>query len=373
MANWNRPVADRLKSLQPPPPEANFTLAGVRMMYEGADGKEFHCTISEYCRTQIFEFPRVTFRPKGEVPHMPIYSSASIQAGVTSNLVGYFENSMHSKHYDIDPSFRHVVDETDAKVKAQQKDSLPVFIVVEEIEQLTPVAMTKGECSILDEILVRDGEKVPLIPGAREGKKFIVAWRALDGAWPELPNNQQTVNMVLAAVRVGQETHSPIPKHLDLDCLVTDDERCVGMMRPTASAAEGSVVKVTDTADLIGRVSEIADAIIDMEQDIGTPYLAFLVNSMYSDERKDDGYKRLQYLQLWQAMADTARKVLDFKGNVGKSKQIVAGTHRLKDLKAYRNDIAHWWADTIDDNCLADLQRTINELIRRKYFKPLAK
>ena len=372
MTNRSRSAADRLKSLQTATSVANMTIHAMRVVYEGLGGLKVPCTISEYCRTQVFEFPQVTFRPTGEVPHMPLYSSSSVRAHVTSNLVDYFENSTSSKHYGIDPNLRHAVAETNVEVKARPKDT-PVFIVVEEIEQLTPVAMTKGECSILDEILVRDGEKVPLIPGAREGKKFIVAWRALDGAWPELPNNQQTVNMVLAAVRVGQETHSPIPKHLDLDCLVTDDERCVGMMRPTASAAEGSVVKVTDTADLIGRVSEIADAIIDMEQDIGTPYLAFLVNSMYSDERKDDGYKRLQYLQLWQAMADTARKVLDFKGNVGKSKQIVAGTHRLKDLKAYRNDIAHWWADTIDDNCLADLQRTINELIRRKYFKPLAK
>ena len=367
MANWNRPVADRLKSLQPPPPEANFTLAGVRMMYEGADGKEFHCTISEYCRTQIFEFPRVTFRPKGEVPHMPIYSSASIQAGVTSNLVGYFENSMHSKHYDIDSSFRHVVDETDAKVKAQQKDSVPVFIVVEEVEQLTPVAMTKGECSILDEILVRDGEKVPMLVGGREGKKFIMAWHALDGAWPELPNNQQSVNLVLAAVRAGQETPDPIRRHVDVNCLVTDDGRCVGMTRPTVSM-RGNTSKGMDTTELKGRVSEIADAITAMEQGIGTPHLALLVNSMYSDEHKDDPYKRLQYLQLWQAMADAAKKSLGFHGDIRYDPITVAGNHTLEELKDYRNAIAHWWTDAINENYLADLQRTINELMRRKYF-----
>ena len=40
----------------------------------------------------------------------------------------------------------------------------------------------------------------------------------------------------------------------------------------------------------------------------------------------------------------------------------------LRELTEYTNDIAHWWTDTIDENYLADLRRTINELIRRRYF-----
>ena len=48
--------------------------------------------------------------------------------------------------------------------------------------------------------------------------------------------------------------------------------------------------------------------------------------------------------------------------------KIVAGKKTLNELIDYRNDIAHWWTDTIDESYLADLQRTINELIRCKYF-----
>ncbi len=367
MANWNHSVADRFELLQPAPPEANFMLAGVRMMYEGVGGKEFRCTVSEYCRTQIFEFPGVNFRPAGDVPHMPLYSSPSVVARVTANLVDYFESSTSIKHYGIDPSLRHVVAETDAKIKAQQKD-MPVFIVVEETEQLTPVKMTKGECSILDEILVRDGEKVPMLDGGRENEKFVMAWHARDGAWPELPNNQQSVNLVLAAVRAGQETPNPIRQHVDVNCLVTDDGRCVGMTRPTVSAAGVSIVKQMDTPELDKRVSEIADAIVAMEKDIETPHMALLVNSMYSDEHKDDAFKRLQYLQLWQAMADAAGRVLGFKGKIRKSKRVMAGKHRLNELYGYRNAIAHWWTDSIDENYLADLRRAINEMMRQKYF-----
>lgn len=372
MTNRRQSAEDRLKLLQTVPPPANMTLHAMRLFYEGLGGLKVDCTIGGYCRTQVFEFPQVTFRPTGEALHLPLHSSPSVSAHVTSNLVDYFENSTSSKHYGIDPNLRHATAETNVEVTARRTDT-PVFIVVEETEQLTPVAMIKGECSILDEVLERDGEKVLLIPGGREGKKFILAWHALDGAWPELPNNQLTVNLILAAVRAGQETHSPIRRYMDLDCLVTDDGRCVGMIGPTMSAAEGSVVKVADTGDLIERVSEISAAATNMERDIGSLRLAFLINSMYSDERKDDGYKRLQYLQLWQALEVAAKKVLGFEGKIRKSKRVIAGKHRLSELKDHRDDIAHGWTDSIDQSCLADLQRTVNELIRQKYFESSSK
>ena len=51
-----------------------------------------------------------------------------------------------------------------------------------------------------------------------------------------------------------------------------------------------------------------------------------------------------------------------------KDRQPVAGNTSPFQLTRYRNAIAHWWTDTIDESYSADLQRTINELIRRKYF-----
>ena len=72
-------------------------------MYAGVEGEEFHCTISEYCRTRIFEFPGIDFHPKGEEPHHTMYVSSCINACVTSNLVDYFANSASSKHYAISP------------------------------------------------------------------------------------------------------------------------------------------------------------------------------------------------------------------------------------------------------------------------------
>ena len=367
MTSKYRPVADRQKSLEPIPPEANFTLAGVRAMYAGIEGKEFRCRISGYCRTQIFEFPRVDFHPNGHEPHHAIYASPSVQACVASDLVDYFVKSTSSKHYSISPGLRHVVRETEEKIKSQQTGRVPVFLVIEEYNQLTPVEMNKGECSISAEVVERDGEKVPILIGGREGEEFITAWATVDGAWPEIPNNQQLVNMILAGVRVGQQMSDPIRKYLDQNGLLTDHGQFVEMMRP-AMSMRGSTSRPMDTVTYRSRVSEISKAIAAMEQEIGSPHLALLINSMYRDEHKDDAYQRLQYLGLWQSLADAGRKCLNYQGNIREDQVVVAGNKTLQELKDYRDDIAHWWTDTIDENLLADLQRTINELMRCRFF-----
>ena len=106
-----------------------------------------------------------------------------------------------------------------------------------------------------------------------------------------------------------------------------------------------------------------------MEQDIGAPHMALLINSMYRDEYRDDTYQRLQYLQLWQSLVEAGPRWLSYQGNdIRNDNIVVAGKKTLRELNEYRDDIAHWWTDTIDKNFFADLQRTINELIRRKYF-----
>ena len=368
MARRKQTVADRWKSLQPVPPEGSSTLAWMRILHERVGGKAFSCTISEYCRTQIFEFPRIDFHPDGDEPHHTIYESLEVRATVASDLVGYFENSPFSKHYVISPSLRYGVGKTVEKIRLQQPNRVPLFLVVEEANPLTSVEMVKGECYVLDEVVVLDGETVPALVGGREGKEFIVACHTMDGAWPELPNNQLVVNMVLAAVRAGQQTPGLIRKHLDQACLVTDDDRFVEMMRLELSVGEVSVLTPMDTTAYQARLSEIQSAITALEQDIGAPHMALLVNAMYSDERKDDAYQRLQYLQLWQSLQDAARKYLNYQKKLPGNKCVVAGDKSLGEFLDYRNDIAHWRTDTIDGNYLADLRRTVNELMRRRYF-----
>ena len=336
-------------------------------MYAGGGSKELCCTISGHCRTRIFEFPRIDFRPNDDEPHHSIYNSPSVQAWVTSNLVGYFANATRGRHYAISPCLQHVVGETDKKIRSQQKGSVPVFLVIEEDNELTPVEMSKGECSISDEVLVRDGEKRSVLVGGRQNQKFITAWATVDGAWPAIPSNQQLVNLILAGVRVAQQTAYPIRKYVNQSCLVTDDGRFVEMMRPTMSA-RGQTATAMDAKAYRSRVAEIRKGIAAIELDIATPHMALLIKSLYSDEYKDDSYQRLEYLRLWQSLAEAGKTCLSYEGNIREDDVVVAGKKTLRELAKYRGDIAHWWTDTIDENFLADLRRTINELIRRRYF-----
>ena len=206
MPRKNRSVANRKKSLRPTAPEPHLTLAGLRSMYEVAGGRPISCTITGHCRTQIFEFSRVDFQGASNEPHQSVYDSPWIHACVVADIRHYFRNETRSKHYAISPPLRHEVTESDEKLRSQTKGRTRVYLVVEEQNELSPVNMTNGECSILNEVHERDGKKVPYLIGGREGKQFITAWHAVGGSWPEIPDNQDLVNMILAAA-VSARTH----------------------------------------------------------------------------------------------------------------------------------------------------------------------
>ena len=140
------------------------------------------------------------------------------------------------------------------------------------------------------------------------------------------------------------------------------------MIRPSMSFGGLRVGKPMDAADYGKRADEIRRFLAAMAQDMGTPHMALLVNSMYSDEHKDDSHQRLQYLSLWESLSGAARKLFGLTGrNVRHGKVVVAGTKTLEELTQYRNSIAHWSTGTIDQNFLANLQLTVNQLLRQKY------
>ena len=367
MPRVNRSVADRKKSLQPVAPDPQITLAGLRMIYQAGGGQAISCTITGHYRTQVFEFPRVRFQGECDEPHQSAYDSPSIQATVVADIHDYFLNQSRSKHYAISPPLRHEVSATDEKLSSQTKDRTRVYLIVEEQNTLAPVHMANGECSMFDEILERDGETIPMLTGGREGKKFITAWHAVGGLWPTIPDNQDLMDMMLAAVRAGQDASEPIRKYVDQSCLVTDDGRFVTTMRPTASARLSTAQNV-DSMAYRDKVLEIKSAISQMEADVKTPHIALLVNAMYRDEYKNDAFDRLQYLRLWESLTEAGGKYLGYQGNIREDSVTIAGKKTLKELKQYRDDIAHWWTDTSDEGFLSDLQQTVNELLRRRYF-----
>ena len=335
-------------------------------MYSAIGGVAMACTISGHRRTRVFEFPGANAILDGNEPHYPIFESASMQACVASDLVDYFGNAVFSDHYAISPSLRHAADQVSQEAKGAHGTQL--FVVIEEIDELAPVEMNRGECSVSDEVIIEDGEQVPILVGGRVGKKFIAAWATLDRAWPELPSDQRMVNMVMAGVRAGQQFAGPIRKHLDQRCLVTDDGRFVDIVRPSLGAATLTTALPMNAASYAERATKIRDGIEGMEKDLGGARVELLVRSMYCEDARDDAFRQLLYLHLWQSVIDTDG-VLCHRVQWANDDEAIAGQKAPRELKDYRNDIAHGRTDGIDTSFLAGLQHTVNELIRAKYFR----
>lgn len=335
-------------------------------MYSAMGGVATVCTISGHRRTRVFEFPGAYAVLDGNEAHDPIFESASMRACVVSNLVDYFADAAFSDHYAISPSLRHAADEVSKE--AERAHGTQLFVVIEEIDELAPVEMNRGECSVCDEVIIDNGEQVPLLVGGRVGKKFIIAWATVDGAWPELPSDQRMVNLVMAGVRAAQQFTGPIRKHLDQRCLVTDDGRFVDILRPSLGAATATTASPLSAESYAERAAAIRHGIERMEEDLGDARVDLLVRSMYCEDAGDEAFQQLLYLHLWQSAVD-AEGVLRPGSQLENDDEVIAGNKTPRELKDYRNDIAHGRTDGIDASFLAGLQHTVNELIRRKYLR----
>ena len=333
-----------------------------------ANGEKITCTVDRHCRTRVFDFPRS--RPTEPVPHHTIYRSNSVHASLVCDLRAYFEQS-ESPHYGLSPPLRHEAAEL-IKKKHSQGEGINPYIVVEESHSLPPMVLDRG-CVSLDEIGYEDGQPLPLLTGGRADARFIIAFDTSDGPWPDIPRDEQTVNMILAATRASQDADDEIRKHIDQGCLFTDDGRYVCTMSAGAMSARLGVARSLDADAFRETAVRLGAAVSRMEADLASEHIELLVNALYWDDYKDDDFRRLHYLSLWQSLSES-RKKLGYtppspKTGLAKDPTVVGGTFSLEALTSYRDDIAHYWTGNIDDKFLANMYRTINELLRRRYFQ----
>ena len=291
-----------------------------------------------------------------------------MRASLVCDLRAYFEQSA-SPHYALSPPLRHEVAELARKTDSQ-RDSLNPYLVIEEFHRLPPLTLDRG-CASLDEVRYENGKPIPLINGGREHARFIIAFETSDGPWPDIPRDEQTINMILAATRAYQDAHDEIRKHIHQSCLVTDDDKFVCTMSAGFGSARADSVRPLDADAFRETAESLRAAVSRMEADLTSEHIALLINALYWDDYKDDDFRRLHYLSLWQSLSESRRKLgytpPSPKTKLEKDPTVVGGTLSLEALTRYRDDIAHCWTGSIDGNYLANIYRTINELLRRRY------
>lgn len=350
-----------LRSIEPSS-GGGITTHGAQLMAKGLGGVPAECTITGYCRTSLFRYPGVYL--KEAVEHHILYSDASSKAAIVSDLADYFERpSGVSLHYSIDVSLRDGVRRTYQRAVEQAKQranpDAPLFVAIEEYADVPSTVLNSGECFTIEEC--QGG--TPIIEGGREGKECLLAFKTGDGSWPQFDSDSRTINMVLAAVMSEQNFTHHIEELYNCSCFVSSIGEAVHSMSPTMSATLQTASPL-ESEDVQERADGIASMLREMMSD-PDPTARELFDSMVLDNTKDDGYLRLLYLRLWQALEDAGRH-LGYPQLFNLTKG-VGGKRTPKELKDYRNEIAHWYTGRIDFSLLSDLQCTAMELLRRKY------
>ncbi len=359
--NWRETLRRSLE----PSGGGGLTTHGAKVGAEPLGGRPAECTITGHCRTFVFKFPGSYLAAEEPVNHQVIYSHGSFKASIVSDLLAYFEQDpAESLHYSIDVSLRVGVRSTYEKTVEQSNrqphSEVPLFVVIEEHMEVPPTVLSSGECFTIDEC--RDDDA--LIEGGREGERVLLAFRTIDGSWPDFHADMSVVNVVLAAVKVEQNVTSHIEKLYNCSCFVSSEGQAVYTIIPTLGATHGESRSRLAPPDLREKVNRIRSMLQGMMAD-SEPVAAELFDSILLDKTKDDGYLRLWYLRLWQAL-DDAKRYLGYR-QLDNLNTVIAGERTPAELREYRRDIAHWYTGKIDYSYLSDLQHTVMELLRRKY------
>ena len=338
-----------------------LTTHGAKLMARPLGGEATECTLTAHCRTFVFEFPRSQIISEETVKPVMIFIGNECRAAIVCDLSGYFEESpADSLHFDIDVSLRAAVQSTHKKSLSQsEKNAKNLFLVIEECMEFPPTVLSTEQCFTIDE--VRD--HVAMVEGGREGKRAVLAFPAVGCPWPDFEPDMYHVNVVLAAVKSVQNVTGHVTQLCEVSCYVNDKGEAVYTLNPTMSAR--AVVVSPVTPEELDQRTVRMKAMLQGMMSESEPAAAELFDSIVLDKTMDDGYLRLTYLRLWQAIEDSKRHL----GQPGllNEKEMIGGKRPPTELKTYRNAIAHWHTGRIDHSYLSDLEYTAMELLRRKY------
>ena len=362
MSRWKMDPKDRRENLRrsrEPSEGEGFSTHSTKAVAKALGGRSVECTITGYCRTFVFRFPGAYLVAEEPIDHQVIYSHGDFRASIVSDLPAYFEQDpTKSLHYSIAVSLRasvrSIYEKAVEQANQQPHPQVPLFVVMEEHADVSPTVLNSGECSMIDECRIK---------GGREGEKALVAERTIDGSWPDFHADMSVVNVVLAAIKMEQNVTGHIEELHGSACFVNSEGQAVYIRPSPTISANPETISYLEPPDLREKADRIESMLRRMVSD-SKPTASELFDSILLDKTKDDGYLRLWYLRLWQALDDAKN---DLGYTQAKIDTVIAGKRTQRELTEYRNSIAHWNTGKIDYAYLSDLQRTALELLRSKY------
>ena len=346
---------------------SQMTTHAAKRMVRFLNGRPAECTINRHCHTLVFGFPGSNLVAAKSVDRHIIYCHGGTKATIASDLLAYFENeATRSIHYAIDVALRTSVQRTNREAVDQRnrRHTTPLFLVVEVDVGIPPIVLDSGECYSIDERI--DGEA--MIEGGRRGERTLMAFRTVDGAWPDCPTDGHIKNVVLTAIKIEQNVTGYIDQKCEGACFVNTEGEAVRYGADLiVSPVSVERVSDVDAATLEQKADRLRSMIGNMTSDLNE-IMTEVFNSVVLDGTHDDADLRLWYLRLWEAIAGkrVKEKHVGYK-QLENWSDVIAGNRSPKELKRYRNDIAHWDTERIDYSYLNDLQQTTLEVLRRKY------
>ena len=367
MSRWKMDPKDRRENLDrslEPSESGGFTTHSTKAVAEALGGRLAECRITGHYRTFVFRFPGSYLVAEEPIDHQVIYSPGDFRASIVSDLPAYFEQDpTKSLHYSIAVSLRasvrSIYEKAVEQANQQPHPQVPLFVVIEEYAAVPLTVLNSGECFMIDECI--DGKA--MIKGGREGKKALFVERTIDGSWPDFHADMSVVNVVLAAIKMEQNVTGHIEELHGNACFVNSEGQAVYIQPSPTISATAETISYLEPPDLREKADRIGSMLQRMVSD-SKPTASELFDSILLDKTKDDGYLRLWYLRLWQALDDAKN---DLGYTQAKIDTVIAGKRTQRELTEYRNSIAHWNTGKIDYAYLSDLQCTALELLRSKY------
>lgn len=322
-----------------------FTLAGVRRM-----GTPFPCYLAEYVRTIVYRIPGLYYRDNSLSP-ISIFDAADFRASIVTDLLRYLGGEGSLLHYGSDATIKRALIEQLGDYTDNSADNL--FIVIQFNEDMRSFPAVDGQCIRIEH---NDIEELAIVDCG-------------DPYTPHPNDRSQQVDSLLASINIVFEVTDGFDRVFDDRCYRTTDGEILTRLtpkfeaRPSVSSPilrEELLVKLEATSALFPRID---DAISDgsafkrkRKWRDARKYFEELIHALHLDPSRDDAYRRLWYLQLWDRIE-----------NFGKAMNLQIPNDREFSLEyKLRNDIAHRGVERMDGDRFRSIQIKVHNLIRRQ-------